>query len=139
MKIGHFRRDARAVEAGEWVDDLPGFPGVGFKVRGLNSTAFLEAQARRNRAIPAHQRGKDGSIPTALAYSIMGEAMAEALLMDWRGIEGDDGEPLAYDADLARVWLTDLDFVHFTEAVMEAAKRVDLGARILPVEDAAKN
>jgi len=129
MKIGQFKRDTAKVEGGDWVTDLPGLEGVSFKVRGLNSTHFADTQSRLMRSIPAHKRGDDGSIPATLAYGVLGEAMALSLLLDWKGIEGDDGKPLAYDAALAKVWLTDVDFVHFHEAVMEAARRVDLRAR----------
>lgn len=129
MKVSQFKRDASRVEAGEWVDGLPGLDGVRLKVRGLQSLAFSDAQARLQRQVPAHKRKEDGSIDPALAYVIMGKAMQETVLLDWDGIEGDDGKPLAYDADLATTWLTDVDYSHFAEAVMQAAAVVDRRAR----------
>jgi len=137
MRVDQFKRDAKRVEGGEWVDDLSDFPGVRFKVRGMQSIAYNEAHAKRVRTIPSHKREKDGTLPPSLAYEALGDALADAVLLDWDGIEGDDGKALKYDADLARTWLTDLDFAHFNTAVMQAAQRVDMAAR--NPEPAAKN
>lgn len=137
MKASQFKRDTKRVEDGEWVGDLPDFEGVRFKVRGLQSMAYNAAHAKRIRSIPSHKRNKDGSLPELLAYQALGDALADAVLMDWDGIEGEDSKALKYDAELARTWLTDLDFAHFNTAVMQAAQRVDLMAR--NPEQAAKN
>jgi hypothetical protein len=136
MDISQFKRDAKRVEDGEWVDDLPEFPGVRFKVRGMQSMAYNSAHAKRVRAIPIHKRKKDGAPDELDAYEALGDALADAVLLDWDGIDK-DGKPLKYDAELARTWLTDLDFAHFNTAVMQAAQRVDMAAR--NPEQAAKN
>jgi hypothetical protein len=139
MKASAFKRDSSRVEAGEWVDDIPGFPGIRLKVRGLQSLAFSDAQAKLQRQIPSHKRGEDGSIEPALAYAVMGKAMQQAVLLDWDGLEDDDGKPLAYDADLAMTWLTDMDYSHFAEAVMAAGQVVDRRARSGDTGQAEKN
>jgi hypothetical protein len=140
MRISDFKRDSKLAESGDWVDDLPGFDGVGLHVRGLRSEAYNIALAKLQRSVPQSGRLADGNIKPALAYEIMGKALADAVLLDWRGIEGADGKPLSYDADLAETWLTDPDFLHFNEAVMAAASIVDQRARIAaPDADAEKN
>jgi hypothetical protein len=139
MKASAFKRDSSRVEAGEWVDDIPGFPGIRLKVRGLQSLAFSDAQAKLQRQVPAHKRAEDGSIDPAMAYAIMGKAMQQAVLLDWDGLQDDDGKPLAYDADLAMTWLTDMDYSHFAEAVMAAAQVVDRRARSVDMGQVEKN
>ena len=139
MKVSSFKRDSSRAEAGEWVDDVPGFPGVRFKVRGLQSLAFSDAQARLQRQVPAHKRKEDGSIEPSLAYAVMGKAMQQAVLLDWDGIEDDEGNPMIYDADLAMTWLTDMDYSHFAEAIMAAAQVVDRRTRTTAGEQVEKN
>lgn len=139
MKATAFKRDSSRVEAGEWVDDIADFPGVRLKVRGLKSLAFSEAQAKLQRQIPPQERGEDGSISPTLAYAVLGKAMHQAVLLDWDGLEDDDGEPLKYDADLAMTWLTDMDYSHFAEAVMAAGQVVDRRARSVDTGQVEKN
>lgn len=51
---------------------------------------------------------------------IQTRALAEAILVDWWNLEGEDGQPIAYSADAAEKILTDATlwpFKHFVEDV----------------------
>lgn len=138
MKISNLKRDSKTVESGSWVGDLPGMGEMRLKVRGLTSRVFLEVQTKKQNSVPISSRKKNGAIETDEAVRIFSESLHEAILLDWDGIEGEDGKPIKYDAALAKSWLSDPDFYHFQEAVHTAATRLD-NSKAEVVEAVSKN
>lgn len=137
MEISQLKRDAREVDSGQWVGDLAGMGDVRLRVRGLTSQTVVAARSRKERAVPRAQRNRDGSLKVDAAIKVLGEVVAETVLLDWEGIT-DKGEPVPYSAELAREWCTNPDFRPFLDAVVEAASVVDRGEAD-DAEDAAKN
>jgi hypothetical protein len=126
MDISNFKRDVVASEGGKWVGDIPGFGDVRLKVRGLGSKHYTEAVARLSRAAPPEDRLADRSLKPEATFRIMGQAMHEAILLDWDGLS-DGGKALPFDKALALVWLTDPEFRPFLDAVTWAATVVENG------------
>jgi hypothetical protein len=119
MKLGQIKKVQRNIETGGWVSDLPNLPGVSVKVRGLfnSEAAKMFADAR---ATMSDEEFKDPEIQEALDIRLL----AETVLVDWDGIDGDDGEPLEYSEELAEQLLSDPEMAVFRRAVTHAASVV---------------
>jgi hypothetical protein len=119
MKLNQIKKVQQNIEKGGWMSDLPNLPGVSVKVRGLfNSEAsknFADA-----RATMTEEEFKDPDIQDALDVRLL----AETILVDWDGIDGDDGEPLEFSQELAEQILSDPDMEVFRRAVTHAASVV---------------
>jgi hypothetical protein len=125
LDLSKIKIDSAKINRGDWVGDLPhaGMEGLRLKVRGIASAAYREALAKRGRAVPRSERHRDGTLPVALSDRVAGEALCDAVLLDWDGLT-EAGEPVAYDRDLALKLLTDPNFAPFRDAVVFAASIV---------------
>ncbi len=128
MKLRAIRVNSARSEQGGWVKDIAGFPGVRLLVRGFESEAFKLALSRRQLAVTNDDRedGKPGGpVKPKVTERLFGLAMADAILLDWSGIEGEDDQPIPYSRELAEQYLTDPDFRLFREAVALAGTLVE--------------
>lgn len=126
MDISALKRDSTKVEAGEWVGEIPGMEDVRLRVRGLSSPTAVALRSRKERKVSRDGRERDGQLKADVALRILGEVLHEAVLLDWDGLTS-GGQPLPFDKDLARDWLTNPDYVAFADAVVYAAQVVDKG------------
>jgi len=124
MEISTIRRNTNAIEAGEWVSEIPNMDDVRLRVRGLSSPTVVAVRSRKERKVSRAGRERDGTLKPDVALTVLGEVLFEAVLLDWDGIT-QDGKPLPYDPVLAKQWLTSRDFVAFADAVTWAAQYVD--------------
>src|SRR5690625_4483828 len=96
--------DALAViDQGTWVDMSDEAPGLELKVCGLRSESARKAIKDKQTVIRKKNRGKE--LTEDQNASVMKEVLHEVVLKDWRGLKS-DGEPLDYDAALAKQWIT---------------------------------
>lgn len=113
------------LSGGEWQGDIEDNPGVRLKVRSSRYRPYRNAVERLSR-----KAGKGG-----LSAVVLGEVMAEHLLLDWDFSEGDgpivlvqNGSPVSYSADIAKAVLTADDDhgvgAQFRDAVYLAAVAV---------------
>lgn len=86
MDLNEFKKDAQKEQDGIWID---GPEGSRFRIRSADSKQYRNALAALARKYSPGRLRKDGE--TQLKMVI--EAMAEALVLDWDGIE-DNGQPL---------------------------------------------
>lgn len=116
-----------------------------------DSAAILSPTSLRASGLPGYQRiiareqqaiGRDkrinGRIDPVTLDGIMARAMADAILLDWRGLTGADDQPEPYTKELATQLLTNPDFRPFQEAVSWAANVVQ-DARAERTEEAVGN
>lgn len=136
MKLSALKVSSAAIEAGRWVE-APGLPGVQLRVRGLGNADYRRLQAKLIEQVPRNKRF-GGRLDPDEQDKIVGKLLAEAVLLDWRGLDGDDDQPLAYGKDEAERLMLDPDYRLFRDAVMAAAAMVgeEDGAA---AEDDAKN
>lgn len=123
MEIGSIKINSAIANEGDWVGDIPEFGDVRLKVRGGNYPAFRNGLAKAMRAVPKEGRDGAGNILPSYAGPVLGQCMAEFILLGWENIT-DNGEPVPYSKDMATKWLTDPDFEAFRTAVYYAAARV---------------
>lgn len=127
MKISALKRDSAKVEAGEWVSEIPGMEDVRLRVRGLSSPTVVALRSRKERKVSRDGRERDGTLKADIALRILGEVLHEGVLLDWDGVTDDDDKPYPFDAELAKEWLINPDYVAFADAVVYAAQVVDKG------------
>ena len=86
---------SRKQSEGVWTS----FGGSQFKVAHTSSTKF---QRILNRLQAPHRRKIDkGTLDPAISKEILCTAMAEAILLDWKGVVNGKGEEVAYSPEAA--------------------------------------
>lgn len=124
MKINSFKTNAAAAIEGRWVNDLPGLGNIEVKVRGTNNPEYRRRLQAMYRALPPTKR-KNGVVDPIENDRIIGVCLLNHCLLDWRGLENDDGSPLPYSKEAATPLLTDPNFGAFRDGVFAAASSVD--------------
>ncbi|MGN6549760.1 MAG: hypothetical protein ACTHJ3_07695 [Pararhizobium sp.] len=127
MKLSEMKVDAAAVEQGEWIGDIPEMGDLRLKVKGVPNKAFRNLQAKLIQALP---RGKrvGGQVDADEMDRITGICLQETVLLDWSGVEDEDGSAVPYSKEKAGALLTDPQFSRFRVAVQWAASIVGDGA-----------
>jgi len=142
MKLSSIVVDAAAIEAGVWVGNLPFLdPRVRVLVRGDNAYAVAAARVAKARAAAPDAATLEEALAAlvgAAADRAEAEILAEAVLLDWEGIEDDDGRPVPYDPAKAADLFANPDWRLLTGAVRYASREA---ARTRPnaAEALAKN
>lgn len=117
MKLSQIKINPAAEENGRWMD-ANGLYGVQVKVRGLNNSA---ARAARTKIQEGFARKK---MSDAEAERAQVELIADTILIDWRGVENDDGTALICDREAKIAILSNPEMRLFREAVLLAASLV---------------
>lgn len=123
MKMSQIAVDVEKEEQGDWVA-LPDLPGVSVKVRSINTLDYrqrmsdLNAQTLRRKA--GRARGADGLSIEEFERNVS-QCTLEKLLLDWKGLEDESGEPVAYVPETARELLFEPKYRVFRNAVVLAA------------------
>ncbi len=120
MKLSDVKINAARAEAGAWVKDIPEMGNLELKVRGFHNADDRAILAREMEALPAKNRMR-GRVSDEDRERIMNVRLRDAILVDWRNIEGEDGQPVPYSKDAAEKFLNDPDLAAFRGAVIWAA------------------
>lgn len=127
--------DVKAEEDGRWFKDIFGDgTNIDIKIRHLSCNASLVARRRLDRA--NRKLMVAGSYPTDVAIKILIEQIAEAVLIDWKGINDRDGNPIPYSKEAAVELLTKLRV--FRDGVVGMAQSIE-SFRVEEREDTEKN
>lgn len=137
MRLGDQKIDPIKLEQGDWVENIPEMGDLRLKVRGTRNKDWNRMQRVLTDAVPKKKK-VGGRIADSEQERITVSLLLNTCLLDWSGLEGDDGQPIAYSKEMAGKLLTDLEYRNFRDAVIWAATVVaEQGAA--EVEDAAKN
>ncbi len=123
MKLGELKVNAKAVEDGAWVENIPDLGGVRLKVRGSNNRDWRRLQQRLIEAVPRKKR-VGGRIDPEEQDKITTALLVGAGLLDWEGLEGDDGQPLAYSRKAAQELLENPELMRLRDGVLWACTMV---------------
>lgn len=123
MKLSDMKIDNDRLEQGAWVGDIPEMGDLRLKVRGFGNADFRRLQQRLYDAEP-RQFKIGGRLDPERQDAILSTCMLTTILIDWDGVTGDDGQPVAYSRDLAKTLLTEPEYRRFREAVSWAAGTV---------------
>lgn len=110
------------INSGTWVGDFDEAPGVRLKVKGLRSDDVEKHRKKLEAEILTKNRNKP--LSDEQNAKMMLNVLADVVLQDWDGFT-DKGEPLLYDKDLAKKWITSKQGDKFAMLVLTAAKRLD--------------
>jgi len=135
MKLSTTAVDSAIIEQGEWVDH-PFIAGVKVKVRGTGNADFRRLSPKLTRPYTPAQR--EDVLPVPDQDHMRVELIVETILLDWSGVEEDDGSPLIYSKERARQILSDPDLRIFLEGIDQAATVVATRTK-KSREEAAKN
>ena len=122
MKLSSIKINGKAIEEGAWIDGIPELEGVRFRVRGMNNTAHRRLQAKLIREIPRERRLN--GIDPADADAVDAECLARTVLLDWDGVDDDEGKPIVYDPEIGLLYLSDPDYLALRNGVLFAAAMV---------------
>jgi hypothetical protein len=123
MKMSELAVDADRQENGAWVDDIPEVQGLRLKVRGSNNADWRRLQAKLMDAVPRKKK-LGGRIDPDEQDRILSSCLLSTCLLDWDGLEDDDGKPLPYSKTMAQKLLTEPEYRRFRDSVLWAASIV---------------
>jgi hypothetical protein len=123
MRLKDVKVDVEKVEDGAWVDNIPELEGLRLKVRGANNKDWRKLQARLIQSLSRAKRIA-GQIDPDVFDRINSRLLLETCLLDWSGLDGDDGKPLPYSKEMAKTLLTDPQYGRFRDGVLWAANVV---------------
>jgi hypothetical protein len=102
-----------ALEAGSWVK----YQDAEFLIAHAGNMKFQRAMARLQR--PFRRKIEKGEMDPVDQRNIIIQAMAEAILLGWKGVVGEGNEPAEYSRELAQTLLKNDEA--FRDFVMEYA------------------
>lgn len=91
-----FRRDARAMQQGAWINPGPEYDGLEIKCRYLGFD-YADAVALKTRQA-ARLAGGENRLTAEQRSRINLDAMIETALQGVRGLQDDSGQPVPFDA-----------------------------------------
>jgi hypothetical protein len=103
MKISTFATDLDLEEDGVWIDIGD---GGSLLVARLGNPKYREYLRKASKGLRSSIRNK--SISEELSDEILLKAMSETILLDWKGIDDDNGKPIKYTKETCLKLLTDL-------------------------------
>ena len=95
MKVGTFRRDARAMREGEWVSPGPEFEDVEIKTRAMLPVYHDQYAIRVARE--ARRVGGEANIGIEFRNRLVVDLIIAHCILDIRGLEHDDHTPILFE------------------------------------------
>lgn len=93
MKLSQLAVDTGKSEDGVWFE-YPHFEGVSFLIARMGNSSFSD-YLQKHRKLSRTLRSDSEMMDT-----LTKKAVAETVLLNWRGIEDDNGEPLQYTPEI---------------------------------------
>jgi len=120
MKLSDITLDNERQEKGAWVDNVPELEGLKLLVRGVNNSDWRKLQAKLIEAVPRKKRAT-GRLDVDEADRIQSTCLLNTCLLDWDGLEDDEGKPIPFGKDMAHQLLFDPQYRKFRDGVVWAA------------------
>lgn len=122
MKLSERKIDPAKREDGAWVKDIPEWDDLRLKVRGTGNKDWAKREQALIQAVPRARRVNGLSRDDR--DRINAALLLDHALIDWRGLEDDEGKPELYSKELAKKYLTQPEYEPFRDAVNWAASVV---------------
>ena len=123
MRMSELAVDADRQENGAWVDDIPEVQGLRLKVRGSLNADWRRLQARLTDAVPRKKK-PGGRLDPDEQDKIISSCLLSCCLLDWEGLEDDEGKPILYSKQMAQKLLNEPEYRRFRDSVIWAASMV---------------
>lgn len=131
FKISQLKTDLKRETEGAWVDYRP---GVRLRIARVNNPNYDALLRKLGKPYRSQLRRED--LAGDVLDDIVRKVFAETVLLDWEGIEDDDGKPVPYSKEQALAYLTDIP--DFYRDVQELAGQAAL-FRIAERDDSVGN
>jgi hypothetical protein len=124
MKLSHMKVDSKVLDEGIWIDSEE-FDGVSWRVRGTDTPGYQ--RALRNRLEEEAVKNPDSlnGVNLIAGMRITNALVVEYCLVDWRGIDNDEGEQVPYDPELAKEFGENDDYFKLARDITVAVRKVD--------------
>jgi hypothetical protein len=123
MKMKDVAVDAGRAETGAWVGEIPDMEGLRLKVRGSGNKDWRRLQMKLIQTVPRKRR-MSGNLDPDDSDRITTLCLLNTSLLDWSGLEDDDGKEIPFSREMAEKLLTEPDYRRFREAAAWAANWV---------------
>ena len=121
MRLSEMAVDVKLQEEGEWFDH-PIFEGVRVCVRSVHSEAYKRRNRQLLNRLPPRSVRKRGDSVEAFE-EIQLRLLAEAALVGWTGVDGEDEEPLEFSPEKAAEILKKPEYRKFAAGIAECANQ----------------
>lgn len=123
MKLNEVAIDVDRGENGAWVDDIPELQGLRLKVRSSQNNDWRKLLAKLTEAVPRKKR-IGGRMDPEEMDKILSSCLLNCCLLDWEGLEDDDGLAIPFDKKMAQKLLVEPEYRRFRDGVLWAASIV---------------
>ena len=125
MKLSESKINVEAQEQGAWIRDIPNCPGLEVLTRGINNKSYrLRQQALFRSKVPQKDRLAQ-TVKPETQDEIQAILLAETCLLDWKGLEDGDGQPIPFDPATALTLLQNPENADLRDGCAYAAERVN--------------
>jgi len=112
MRISAFITDQRKENEGVWV---PLGAGAQVLVARVGNEKYKQSFLRHSK--PHRTQLRTGNLEEDAAQKLLNKVMAETVLLDWKGLEDDDGNDILYSTEKAEELLAIKDFRETIEEI----------------------
>ncbi len=106
MDLGKNRVDVKKREEGDWVGDIPEFPGLRLKTRGSENKDWRRLSMKLATQNSRKRRLNGGIIDPEELDKINAILLRDTALLDWEGPTNTDGTPLPFSKEKAYEYLS---------------------------------
>lgn len=122
MKLSERKIDLKMREDGAWVKDIPDWDDLKLKVMGTGNKTWAKREQALISAVPRARRMN--GLQKEDRDRINGILLRDHCLLDWRGVEDEEGKPEPFSKEAANKYLTSPEYEPFRDAVLWAASYV---------------
>jgi len=132
MKINKLKINPEKSDGGVWID---WYDGARLKIARLNNPKHVKISQKLTKPYN-NIRHNGGQIPNDKQIEIAAECLGRAVLLDWEGLEDDDGKQIPYSEEVSITLIKEIpDLADIV--TQEAANNENF--RIEALESASKN
>lgn len=118
MKLSSLKVNTTLEKDGVWVQlDI----GEDIYVKVRSSDCPQHQKRTRSFAAKHWRQMSSGKMDPILEWTETGKALADAVLLDWKGLLDDEGNEIPYSLRLATELMTNREYKEFRKAVVRAA------------------
>jgi len=137
-KLSKIATDTDKASEGQWVEYCPAIdkdePALEFKIARLGNPAYNQ---RLQSLVRPHRRKVRAGFESELEPFVK-QAVAECCLVDWRGMQTDDGKSIKYSKKTSLEILTDPRYSDVYDFILDFASDAAI-YREMTIEDSAEN
>lgn len=121
MKLSALKTDLAKAAAGVWIDKIPDMGELRLKVRPIGNPDYRRVYGQLVDSTPRSAKRGGQIVDHDVKADIAARCLADTILVDWEGLEDDDGGMVDYSPAIAKAILLDPEMGAFRDAVSWAA------------------